>query len=128
MQMLLIKVVAILVNFRVTAKTSTRQVGWIIMVTFHISFDFLFLFSKFLHFVCLCYRKWCKCGFLCRYRHMGGYLLTSSCFTSFTDSGIRNGRSHVTPTEKTWTDTVYEIMVCLAKLGLIMAYTFLCDR
>ncbi|XP_048756375.2 N-acetylneuraminate 9-O-acetyltransferase-like isoform X1 [Ostrea edulis] len=44
------------------------------------------------------------------------------------DSGIRNGRSHVTPTEKTWTDTVYEIMVCLAKLGLIMAYTFLCDR
>lgn len=44
------------------------------------------------------------------------------------DTGIRNGRSYVTSTEKTWPDTLYEIMVCLAKLGLIMAYTFLCDR
>lgn len=44
------------------------------------------------------------------------------------DNGIRNGRSYVTSTEKTWPDTLYEIMLCLAKLGLIMAYTFLCDR
>ena len=44
------------------------------------------------------------------------------------DNGIRNGRSYITSTDKTWPDIVYEIMVCLGKLGLIMAYTFLCDR
>ena len=56
-----------------------------------------------------------------------GYIFNFLFFCS-ADTGIRNGRSYITSKDKTWPDTVYEIMVCLGKLGLIMAYTFLCDR